>query len=285
MNVELLEQLQAAQAELDPQFKALHAATAALKTAVKLASEEKAEALALQKALVKLEQANQQVDNQAMEAATQTFAAETERALDALAFAFARDLKEAFEGRGQHVEGRPPTLVVDSLVLNINMAARKAQWFYGKEALTRLIPLSISSILKAYDQQRKAVVERVIDVQGFLSDLYKAWQNVRNKRTRPPSRTNVVETYSELVMNRQSSRFWNAPSRSTFKDYPRHFFVRDLTLAQSSPAFTLEGQVYRLHLGTATKNQADSASRSIWLPSSALDGSYYGDVTFEAVEQ
>jgi hypothetical protein len=34
-------------------------------------------------------------------------------------------------------------------------------------------------------------------------------------------------------------------------------------------------------LGGATKSQADSAQRSIWLPVSALDGEYYADLTFQ----
>ena len=87
---------------------------------------------------------------------------------------------------------------------------------------------------------------------------------------------NLIEVYSKLVLNRQTTRFWNAPSRSTFKDYERALFVRDLVLAQNAPA--LENT--SLRLGVATKSQAESASRSLWLPSSALDGEYYADITF-----
>jgi hypothetical protein len=43
----------------------------------------------------------------------------------------------------------------------------------------------------------------------------------------------------------------------------------------------VDGQGRQLRLGTATKSQADNAGRSIWLPSSALDGEYYADLTFE----
>ena len=57
-----LEQLQTAQQTVEPRFRA-HCASAssALKAAAKLASEEKADALPMQKALVKLEQAAEQV--------------------------------------------------------------------------------------------------------------------------------------------------------------------------------------------------------------------------------
>jgi hypothetical protein len=112
-------------------------ATGALKRAVKLAGEDKADALAMQKALVKLEQALELAPSDTLQTATDAFATETQKALDAFAFEFARDLKEVFEQRGERVEGRPPTLVVGELVLQIDIAARKAQWFYGKEALTR----------------------------------------------------------------------------------------------------------------------------------------------------
>jgi hypothetical protein len=288
MNVELLEQLQAAQKELSPQFKALRNATGALNQALKLAGEEQADALTMQKALTKLQQAGAELAHEPLAAATEAFAQATQAALDALAFEFAHDLKAAFERRGQAVEGRPPTLVIGDLVLHIDIAVRKAQWLYGKEPLTRPIPLSISGILQAYDAQRKLILERTIDVPTFLADLQKAWQELVDERTqrsgqRPRgNRLNIVETYSKLVLNRQSARFWNAPSRSTFKDYERPLFVRDLVLAQSAPTIEVNGQPQRLRLGVATKSQADSATRSIWVPNGALDGEYYSDITFEA---
>jgi small-conductance mechanosensitive channel len=283
MNSELLEQLQAAQRELEPRAKALQGATAALRNAIKLAGDEKAEALAMQKVLAKLQQSAAQVDDAVMQEATASFESETQKALDALAYEFARDLKRAFEQRGEAVTGRPPTLVVDPLVLNIDVAARKAQWYYGREPLTRPLPLSISTILKAYDQQRKAIIERSTDVDGFLEELYAAWQGVIETKSRRPQggRTNLVETYSKLVLDRQSARFWNAPSRSTFRDYERAHFVRDLVYAQESPVVTVDDKRYRLRLGVATKSQADSAARSVWVPNGPLDGEYYSDITFE----
>lgn len=287
MNAELLEQLRTAQQELEPQFKRLRNATSALQGALKLASEETLDALSMQKALTKLEEAGVPLDHAALQTATATFATVTQQALDALAFAFARDLKHAFEARGQAVEGRPPTLVVEDLVLNINIATRKAQWLYGKEALTSPIPLSINAILKAFDAQRKLILDRKIDVAAFLGEVHKAWQvlldeRLQNSGRRPTSnRINIVETYSKVVLNRQSPRFWNAPARSTFKDYERPLFVRDLVLAQTAPALSVEGKSYRLRLGVATKSQADSATRSIWLPNGALDGEYYAELTFE----
>ena len=283
MSNELLAQLQAAQQELDPQFKALRDATGALKQAVRLAGEEKLDALAMQKALTKLQQASQAVDNAAMTAATDAFTAQTQSALDGLAFDFAKDLKETFEQRGESVEGRPPTLVVGSLVLNIDIAARKAQWLYGKEALTRPIPLSINNLIKAYDQQQKRIVARTIDTNEFVTELYTAWNELVNERDRRPSggRINIVAVYSKLTLNRQSARFWNAPARNTFKDYERPLFVRDMVLANQT-AITVDGEAKKFRLGVATKSHADNSNRSIWLPSSALDGEYYSDITFDA---
>ncbi|MEZ4682813.1 MAG: hypothetical protein R2932_52260 [Caldilineaceae bacterium] len=40
-----------------------------------------------------------------------------------------------------------------------------------------------------------------------------------------------------------------------------------------------------MRLGVATKSQADSATRSIWLPQAGLDGEYYANVAFEEVDQ
>jgi hypothetical protein len=287
MNEDLLKQLQTTQQDLEPKVKALSSASSALKQAIRLASQEKADALPMQKTLAKLEQSLAQVETEGLHAeslqsATQTFAAETGHALDALAYEFAHDLKDTFEARGEHVEGRPPTLVVNPLVLQIDINARKAQWFYGKEALTRPLALSLSAIVSAYDQQRKQIVDRKLDTDAFLRELHNAWSGLLQEKSR--RRINIVEAYSKLVLNRQSARFWNAPSRSTFKDYERPFFVRDLVLARDAdPTVEVEGQRLRLRLAVATKSQTESTTRSLWIPTSALDGDYYSEVTFEVV--
>ncbi|MBK7177275.1 MAG: hypothetical protein IPH82_08820 [Chloroflexi bacterium] len=272
---ELAAQLQIAYEELEPQFKALRASMSALKTAVRLASEEKPDALPMQKALLKLQAAAADVDSDTLDTAVSAFAAETQTALDNLAYDFAKDLRAAFATRGEDVTGRPPTLAIDLFTFEINMVARKGQWFYGKEALTRPIPLSLPTILKAYDQQIKRIVKREIDAVAFVQELEKAWEDCKAKRSRSSGRINLVEVYAQMTMNRQSSRFLNAPSRSTFKDYERELFVRDLVLVRE------QGMTDSFRLGGATKSQADQASRSIWLPETATDGQYYSDIIFE----
>lgn len=272
---EVLAQLQTAQDEIEPQFKNYRLALSALKTAVRLASEEKADALPMQKALTKLETAAVDVPSESLAAAVSAFAAATQTALDNLAYDFAKDLRDAFAKRGETVDGRPPTLTVGALTFKIDIAARKGQWLYGKEPLTNPIPLSLTGILKAYDQQVKRIINRPLE-SDFLPDLQKAWQDSIDKRKQRPSggRVNLVEVYSQLTLNRQNARFWNQPSRSTFKDYDRVFFVRDLVLVQ-------EHGNTPFRLGVATKSQAEQASRSIWLPKTAVDGDYYGDITFD----
>lgn len=284
MNSTLLAQLQTAQAAIEPQYQALHAASAALKRAAALAGEETLDAIAMHKHLAKLQEAAAQLDDPTLASAAAAFAEQTQHGLDALTFEFARDLKHVFERRGQAVQGRPPTLVVDSLALQIDMAARKAQWFYGKEALTSPLALSINAIVKAYDQQHKAIAQRTIDVAAFVGELYKAWQDALAKRQKAPAgkRINLVEIYSQVTLNRQTPRFWNSPARSNFKDYERAHFVRDLALAQAAPTVEAEGKTQHLRLGVATKSNADNPMRSIWLPQGALDGEYYADLTFAA---
>jgi hypothetical protein len=282
MNPALLAQLQAAQATLEPRYHTLHAATAALKRAVALASDETLDAIAMHKHLAKLQEAAAQLDDPTLQSAVSAFAEQTQHGLDGLAFEFARDLKEVFERRSQTVQGRPPTLVVDSLTLQIDMATRKAQWFYGKEALTKPLPLSLDALVKAYDQQQKSIVQRAIDVPAFVDELFRAWQDALAKRQKPPAgkRINIVEVYSQVTLNRQTPRFWNSPARSNFRDYERAHFVRDLVLVQAAPTTEADGQTQHLRLGVATKSQADNPMRSIWLPRSALDGEYYSDLTF-----
>ena len=93
MNSELLDKLQAAQQAIDPQYKMLHTATGMLKRAVKLAGEERLDAIAMHKLLAKLEEAAAPLDSQPVNDAVAAFVAQTQHGLDALAFEFARDLK------------------------------------------------------------------------------------------------------------------------------------------------------------------------------------------------
>ncbi len=273
---DVLAQLQAAQQELDPQFKAMRTVMGALRTAVNLANAEKADALPMHKALTKLELAAAEVESETLAAAVASFAAVTQSALDDLAYDFAKDLRDEFAARGETVNGRPPTLTVGLLTLKIDIAARKGQWLYGKEPLTRPIPLSLTGILKAYDQQVKRIVNRTVEADKLVDELQKAWTDCLAKRKSKPGggRVNLVEVYSQLTLNRQTARFWNAPSRSTFKDYERPLFVRDLALLHEQGAVPFS-------LGVATKSQTEQSNRSIWLPETAVEGQYYSDITFE----
>lgn len=278
-------QIEQALQALDPQFKALRAAIGALKGAQRLAGADSADALPMQKALTKLEAAAAAVDDPALAAARAAFAADTQQALDNLTYDFASALRDAFAARGEAVAGRPPTLAVGLLTLSIDIAARKGQWFYGKEPLTGAIPLSLTGVLKAYDAQARRIAGRTIDAATFLDELYQAWKQCVGKRKQRPQggRISIVELHSQVTLNRQSARFWNAPARRTFKDYERELFVRDIVLLREQEVLTVtdNGESLRLRLGVATKNQADQASRSMWIPDAALDGQYYADLFFD----
>ncbi|MDE0197082.1 MAG: hypothetical protein OXK78_02745 [Caldilineaceae bacterium] len=289
MNQILVEQLKIGQSDIMPRFKALQAMTSALKQGMRLTSQEKLDALPMQKALAKFEAALQAVEEQGLvtdELLTihKTFADVTQQALEAVAFDFARDLRELFETQGETVSGRPPTVVVGELILQLDTNARRGQWFYGKEALTKPLALSFTAIPKAYHQQKKQIVERQTDAGQFLQELYNTWNELIEQRSRYPvgGRINVIEIYSKMVLNRQNPRFWNQPSRRTFRDYERVLFVRDLVLAQKAGALVnVDGKALRLRLGVATKSQAEQANRSVWIPNGPLDGVFYADIFFE----
>ena len=186
---DVLTKLQTAQAELDPQFKALKNVMGGLQGAIRLASAEKADALPMNKALSKLETAASQVPNESLQTAVAAFSAATQSALDGLAYDFAKDLRDTFSARGLSVEGRPPTLTVGLLTLKIDIAARKGQWLYGREALTNPIPLSLAAIVKAYDQQAKRIANRSIDGSALLQEIYKAWSDLIAEKARRPAGT------------------------------------------------------------------------------------------------
>ncbi|MEZ4613642.1 MAG: hypothetical protein R2838_25945 [Caldilineaceae bacterium] len=79
----------------------------------------------MQKALAKLQQAAELLDDATLHSAVRTFADATQAAR-LLGFAFAHDLRDAFAARDITVDGRPPTLVIGDLVLQIDIGARKA---------------------------------------------------------------------------------------------------------------------------------------------------------------
>ena len=284
MTTELMEKIQTAQAEFEPQLKKLAAVVAALKAAGKLAAEEKPEALTMHKVLGKLQEVARPLANPNLSQAVTAFATATEKALESLAFEFASDLRTTFEKRGESVTGRPPTLVVGMFVLQMDMPGRKAQWFYGKEAISPPIPLSVSGLVSSYDQQRKLITGRSLNPAGFLAELYKAGNDLMTERTR--RRLNIIEVYAKVVLNRQNNRFWQAPSKTTMTDYPRPLFVRDMVLLRESGQTVYpagDNDQYQLRLAIATKNQADNPLRSLWLPNGPLDGDYYAEIFFEKV--
>ncbi len=279
--IEALEQLRVVQKELDPKFGALRGTMSALKTAVRLSKDEKADALPMQKALLKLEtavadmQSETEIDTEKLETAVASFASVTQTALNNLAFDFAKDLRDEFTKQGVEMDGRPPTLTVGILTFKMDIASRKGQWLYGREALTSPIPLSRYRIFQTYKQQVKRIVERKLDAD-FAVNLQTAWQKCIDKRKVRPSggRINLIEVYSQFTLDMQKQNFWNQPSRRTFKDYPRDFFARDLVLVQEMGASPFR-------LGVATKSMAEKANRSIWVPKTAVDGAYYSDITFD----
>ena len=221
MNPELLTQLQTAQSTLEPQYHVLHTATSVLKRAIALASDETLDAIAMHKLLARLEEAAAPLDEPSVRTAVAAFAAQTQHGLDALAFEFAHDLKEVFEHRGQTVQGRPPTLVVELAHPADRHGCAQGPVALRQGGADQTDPAVSQRVVKAYDQQNKLIVQRSIDVPAFVAELYQGWQELLAKRVKPPAgkRINLVETYSQVTLNRQSSRFWNSPARSNFKDY------------------------------------------------------------------
>ena len=90
----------------------------------------------------------------------------------------------------------------------------------------------------------------------------------------------IIDCYYELVLLRQSRSFNSSPSKRNFTDYTRAQFVHDLDRFGSQ----LRHQGQRLILHTATKTQAESPSRSLWVISGTgpHDGQYVADLEFVA---
>ena len=89
-----------------------------------------------------------------------------------------------------------------------------------------------------------------------------------------------MDCYYELALMRQSRAFHSEPSKRSFVDNGRAQFAYDFYEFTQRQRHAYEGRHVAAH--NATKSQADSADRSIWIVegNSPHDGRYIGDVDF-----
>jgi hypothetical protein len=199
---------------------------------------------------------------------------ELEQAQRALGETFGWALRDALADQGIEVVGRPPRFEVRRFDIAADFAKRSASLSYGKNVVTPRVPLSVDAVIRAYQHGARAIMGRNEDGVRWIEQFYAAWETARSKRRGAGGRANIVDCYYELTLMRQSRAFHSEPSKHSFVDYSRAQFAYDFFEFTQRQRHAYEGRHVAAH--NATKSQADSADRSIWIVegNSPHDGRY-----------
>jgi hypothetical protein len=206
---------------------------------------------------------------------------ELQQAQYALGDTFGLALRHALAEQGISLFGRPPRFEVGRFEIIANFVTRSASISYGKDLITRRVPLSVEAVIKAYQRDAKAVVGRNEDGDRWIAQFYTAWENARRRRGATDKRANIVDCYFDLVLLRQPRTFRSAPGKSSIVDYSRAQFAYDF--------FEFTNQQHRSYNGMhvsahgATKSQADNSEKSFWIVEGDTPhaGRYIADVEFK----
>jgi hypothetical protein len=206
---------------------------------------------------------------------------EIEQAQARLGNEFGVALRDALDELDITIGGRPPRFEAGRYEIHANFVNRTASISYGKTELVPRVRLSLDVLIKAYQREVKIVEGRSEDGKRWIEQFYTAWGNAQFKQSKKSPRVNIVECYYELVLLRQKRTFSSAPSKRTFVDYSRAQFIYDFYEFTHSQRLNHKGLYVAAH--TATKSQADSTSRSMWIVEGTAphDGRYVSDIVFE----
>jgi hypothetical protein len=209
---------------------------------------------------------------------------ELQQAQRRLGDTFGLALRHALADQGLTLGGRPPRFEIGQFELDANFAARTATFSYGKNLISRRVPLSIEAVIRTYQRESKAIMGRQEDAARWIEQLYSAWETVRRRRGTTEPRANIVECYLEMVLLRQPRAFRSTPSKSVFVDYSRAQFAYDFYTFTNQPGVEYKG--LRAFGLVATKSQTDTPERSFWIVegSGPHDGRYIADVKFDKDE-
>lgn len=198
---------------------------------------------------------------------------------------FGLALRHALAAQGLELGGRPPRFELGRFEIVADFVNRNAALSYGKNLISKRVPLSVEGVIKAYQRESKAIMGRNEDGARWIEMLYNAWDMVRRKRGSTEPRVSIVECYVELVFMRQARAFRSAPSKHVFADYSRAQFAYDFyEFTSREPALLYKG--LRAFGSVATKSQADNPERSIWIVDGDTPhaGRYVADLKFDRDE-
>jgi len=268
--------------ELRRAVKAQTALLAGLKDAVAALRAEPVDVVRLDRAYKTLQ--NARVGGAALQTLLPGLQGEIDRAQRALGVTFGRALHDALAAQGIEMAGQAPRFAMERFELAADFAKRDGVLSYGKDVVVPRVPLSVEAALRAYTRASKAVTGRNEDGERWIAQLYTAWDIARRRRENADQRANVVDCYFELVLQRQTRTFHSAPEKARFVEYTRAQFAYDLFEFANRQRRSYKGQHVFAH--TATKAQAESTEKSIWVVEGATpyNGRYVGDLVFSKDE-
>jgi hypothetical protein len=268
--------------ELRREMKTLAVLVTALKDALAALRGEAVDVVKLGRAYTSLQSAKLQ--DGALVALLPELDQELQQAQRSLSDSFGLALRHALADLGIALGGRPPRFEIGPFELDANFVARTAALSYGKNLVSKRVPLSVEASINAYQRESKAIMGRNEDGGRWMEQFYSAWETVRRRRGTAEPRANIVECYLEMVLLRQPRAFRSAPSKSAFIDYSRAQFAYDFFTFTSRQRLEYKG--LRAFGLVATKSQADNPERSFWIVEgdSPHDGRYIADVKFDRDE-
>jgi hypothetical protein len=268
--------------ELRREAKALAGVTNALKDALVALRGESVDVVRLGRAYKALQASK--VQDPTLPALMPEIDQELQQAQRTLGDTFGQALRTALAELDIEIGGRPPRFEIGRFEINADFVNRTASISYGKNLISKRVPLSVEAVIKAYQRDAKAIMGRNEDGGRWIEQFYTAWQNARRKRNGSDQRANIVDCYYELVLIRQARTFRSAPSKGSFIDYSRAQFAYDFFEFTNQQRRDYQG--LRVFAHTATKSQAESAEKSIWIVEGDTphDGRYIADVVFSRDE-
>jgi hypothetical protein len=210
-----------------------------------------------------------------------TLADELHTAQEQLGSIFGSALRNGMSEIGVDVTGQPPRFQIGRFELGANFVTRKASLNYGKLEVVKNIPLSLEGIIRTYQRELKNIEGRAEDGPSWMKQFYEAWERARQSSGKAGTRINVVDVYYELVLLRQNRAFMVDPSKRSFRDYSRAQFIHDFVEFAYNQRLGVDGKYAAAHV--ATRSQADSPSKSMWIVTGRgpHDGDYIADIEFK----
>ena len=202
--------------------------------------------------------------------------------LSELEFTFARDLREAFAAEGVKLDGPPTELIAELFLIKPDLRKKQVEISFSRQVVTKgAVKLDVERVLAAWQRARKEIVERKVDYNALLGELFEAYQRIlKLGGNKMGYRTGIVECYRELVVVRQPLSFRRTPSKSSFVDYPKTHFAYDMLQLRRNHSLVHEG--HRLNLGTATIDVGSDSTRAMFLATGANEGAFIKDLYFAA---